>query len=365
MTDNTTASRMPKWLIPIAAISALIGVILFALGVLGGDIKTDAGNTEVRGQELPSDSKTLKVSNQAEANLLSWQGTVRSRLAVKIAPKLNARIVEVPVHPGDRLKKGDVIARLDDRDLRAAYNAANAAHRAAQAQAVQAKTEEKRSIDLYSKQAITRQNYDAVLAQAQSALALANQAADTAQQSNVLLGENVLYAPFDGIVGERIQEPGDMGMPNQPIITFHKPDDLRLEVAIADRCSAQVKLGMSVNVRVDAIWQTLTGSVDEISPEIDPQTRTQQIKVRLPKVNGLQQGQFASLELGCQADQQAIVIPKSSIVHYGQLQAVRVVDGQRLHIRHIRTGKDYGNQVQVLSGLHEGDTIMIEGGLKP
>jgi multidrug efflux pump subunit AcrA (membrane-fusion protein) len=122
---------------------------------------------------------------------------------------------------------------------------------------------------------------------------------------------------------------------------------------------------MSVNVRVDAIWQTLTGSVDEISPEIDPQTRTQQIKVRLPKVNGLQQGQFASLELGCQADQQAIVIPKSSIVHYGQLQAVRVVDGQRLHIRHIRTGKDYGNQVQVLSGLHEGDTIMIEGGLKP
>ena len=212
---------------------------------------------------------------------------MRSRLAVKIAPKLNARIIEVPVHPGDRLKKGEVIARLDDRDLLAAYNAANAAHIAAQAQAAQAKSEEKRIIDLYNKQAATRQNYDAVLAQAKSAQAMANQAASSAQQSKVMLGENVLYAPFDGVVGERLQEPGDMGMPNQPIITFLKPDDLRLDVAIADRCAAQVKLGMTVNVRIDAIQQTLTGKVDEITPEIDPQTRSQQLKVSLPKIAGL------------------------------------------------------------------------------
>ncbi len=363
--NNTAVSPTPKWLIPVAAISGLILVILFALGVLGGDQKTGAGNTEVRGQALPDNAKILKISSQAEANLLSWQGTVRSRLAVKISPKLNARIIDVMAHPGDRLKKGAVIARLDDRELRAAYSAANAAYRSAQAQATQAKSEERRYTDLYTKQAVTRQNYDAVLAQAKSAQALANQAADTAQQSKVLLGENVMYAPFDGVVGERLQEPGDMAMPNQPIITFLKPDDLRLEVAIADRCSSQVKLGMTVNVRIDAIGQALSGTVDEISPEIDPQTRSQLIKVRLPKVNGLQQGQLANLELGCQAEQQALLIPKSSIVHYGQLQAVRVVDGQRLHIRHIRTGKDYGSQVQVLSGLHEGDTILLEDGLKP
>ncbi len=365
MTEDTAVSRMPKWLLPIAAISALLLVILFALGVLGGDKKTEAGNTEVSGHTLPDNAKTLKVSSQSEANVLSWQGTIHSRLAVKIAPKLNARILELPVNPGDHLKKGDVIARLDDRELRAAYNAANAAYRAAQAQATQAKTEERRIIDLYGKQAVTRQNYDAVLAQSQSALALANQASDIAQQSKVLLGENVLYAPFDGVVGERLQEPSDMGIPNQPVITFLKPDDLRLEVAIADHCSAQLKLGMTVKVRIDTIGQTLSGTVDEISPEIDPQTHSQPLKVRLPKVNGLQQGQFANLELGCQAEQETIVIPKSSIVHYGQLRAVRVVDGQRLHIRHIRTGKDDGKQVQVLAGLHDGDTILVEGGLKP
>jgi len=365
MTEQNSVQHPPKWLIPGVAISALLLVILFALGILGGAKKIEPGNTPLTGLALPSGAKTLKVGAQAEANTLSWQGTVRSRLLAKIAPKLSARIVEVAVHPGDRLKKGVVIARLDDRDLLAAYNAANAAHSAAQAQAAQAKAEEKRIIDLYEKQAATRQNYDAVLAQAKSARALASQAASNAQQSKVMLGENVLYAPFDGIVGERLQEPGDMGAPNQPIITLLKPDDLRLDAAIADRCAAQVKLGMPVEVHIDALQQILSGTVDEISPEVDPQTHSQQIKVRLPKVDGLRHGQYASLELTCQADQQAITIPKSAIVHYGQLQAVKAVDGKLLHIRHIRTGKEFADKVQVLSGLQDGDVILINAGLQP
>lgn len=363
--DNHSLSRLPKGLIPIAAISALILVILFALGVLGGDKKTEAGNTDVKGLALPSHAKTLKVSTQMQANLLSWQGTVHSRLAVKISSKLNARIIELPVHPGERLKKGAVIAKLDDRELAAAYNAANASFHAAQAQAGLAKTEAARIIDLYNKQAVTRQNYDAVLAQTQSALALANQAAENARQSKVLQGENILYAPFDGVVAERLQEPGDMSLPNQPIITFLKPDDLRLEVAVSDRCFAQLKVGMSVKVQLEVIGQLLTGVVDEISPEIDAQTHSQQLKVSLPKVAGLQQGQFANLELACRESQQALFIPKSAVVQYGQLQAVNIVDGQRIHIRHIRTGKEQGLLVQVLSGLHDGDTIMIESGLNP
>ena len=352
MMDNHSVSRLPKGLIPIAAISVLVLVILFALGILGGDKKTEAGTTDVKGLALPSHAKTMKVTNQLEANLLSWQGTVRSRLAVKISSKLNARIIEIPV-------------QLDDRELAAAYNAANASFHAAQAQAGLAKTEAARIIDLYNKQAVTKQNYDAVLAQAQSALALANQAAENARQSKVLQGENILYAPFDGVVAERLQEPGDMSLPNQPIITFLKPDDLRLEVAVSDRCSAQLKVGMSVKVKVEVIGQLLTGVVDEISPEIDAQTHSQQLKIRLPKVAGLQQGQFANLQLACQESQQALFIPKSAVLQYGQLQAVNIVDGQRLHVRHIRTGKEQGLLVQVLSGLHDGDIIMIESGLNP
>ena len=368
MTEHIVGASAPKWLIPAIAIGGLLLVILFALGILGGESKTEPGNTPLSGQALPANAQTLKVGKQSAEHALSWQGTVRSRLAVKIAPKLNARILEIPVHPGDRVKKGQIIARLDDRDLRAASAAASAGQAAAQAQAAQAGAEEKRVIDLYNKQAATRQNYDTVLAQAQAARAMARQAASGAQQSQVMLGENVLYAPFDGVVGERFQEPGDMGMPNQPIVSFHQPDDLRLEAAIASHCAAQVKRGMNVKVLIDATHQALTGTVDEIAPEIDPQTRTQQIKIKLPPSAGLQHGQFGWLELGCQAEQQqSLLIPAAAVLHYGQLQAVRLVEAGQLHTRHIRTGKRYGEQVEVLSGLDDGETILldvaVDGGL--
>lgn len=358
MTEHFSESNSPKWLIPAAAITALLLVILFALGILGGDDKTEPGNTAESGSTLPSGAKTLKVGRQTANNRLSWQGVIRSRLAAKIAPKLNARILDIPVHPGDRVKKGDVIARLDDRDLRAAYQAASAAHSAAQAQAANAGADEKRMSDLFDKQAATQQSYDAALAQAKATRAMANQAASAAQQAKVMVGENVLYAPFDGVVGERLQEPGDMGLPNQPIVTLYKPDDLRLEASIASHCAAAVKLGMAVNVRFDTLQQTLAGSVDEIAPDIDPQTRTRDIKVKLPKTEGLQHGQFGWLELACANPQPTLMIPRGAVLHYGQLEAVKVVEGQKLYTRHIRTGKIDGEQIEVLSGLHEGETIL-------
>ncbi|MFZ2727780.1 MAG: efflux RND transporter periplasmic adaptor subunit [Methylococcaceae bacterium] len=358
-------SSIPKWLIPTSAISGLLLIILFALGLLGGGEKIPAGKAENNAPALPKNAQTLTLHSQTAANNLAWQGVIRSRELVKIAPKLNARIIELAVHASERVAKGAVIARLDDRDLRAAVSAAQAAQAAVQAQANQADIEARRTSELYQKQAATKQNYDAVLAQAKTAHAQLNQAASAVQQAQVMLGENVLVAPFDGIVGERLQEVGDMALPNQAIITFYKPNDLRLEAPIASACANQVKLGMSVNVKIDALKQSVSGKVDEISPEVDPQTRSQTIKVSLPNTKGLQHGQFAWLELACQAGQSALLIPNAAIIHYGQLQAVQVVDKGTVSYRHIRTGKAYGEQVEVLSGLHEGDNIIINSGLQP
>lgn len=354
-----------KWLLPAAAIGALLLVILFALGVLGGPDRVEPGTQAEKGRLLPSGASTLKVGSQAAANVLSWQGTVRSRTEAKVAPKINARILDVQVHPGDKVKKGEVLAKLDDRDLRAAYGAAVAARVAAQAQAAQAGADEKRMTDLYQKEAATRQGYDAALAQAKAARALAQQAASAAQQARVMLAENLLLAPFDGVVSERLKEPGDMAMPGQPVLLMHKPNDLRFESTIASHCFEQVTLGMLVTVRIDTLNDTVTAQVDEIAPEIDSLTHTRMIKVKLPSNDGLRHGQFGWLELSCQAEQQTILIPLTAVLQYGQLQAVKVVENQRLHTRHIRTGKRYGKLVEVLSGLHDGEIIMVNSELAP
>lgn len=365
MSENNSLFTGHKWLIPSAAIGALLMVIFYALGILGGPDKVEPGIITHPGQALPAGAQTVTVGSQLAANVLSWQGTVRSRTVAKIAPKLNARILEVVVHAGDKVKKGDVLARLDDRDLRAAYNAATAAQAAAQAQAAQAGADEKRMVDLYQKQAATRQNYDAAVAQAKAARAMVNQATSAAQQAKVMLGENVLYAPFEGVISERLKEPGDMAMPGDAVVLMHKADALRLEAAIASHCSEQLKVGMPVTVRIDTLNQTVSALVDEVAPEIDPQTHTRKIKAALPDVAGLQHGQFGWVELSCQAERQALLIPASAVLHYGQLQAVKVVDGLQVHIRHIRTGKRYGEQIEVLSGLRDGETILSDSGLAP
>ena len=357
--------KQPKTLIAIASVSGLLMVIFVALGVIGGEDKTEPGNTPHSGQTIGANAKLLKVGNQARANLSAWQGVVHSRQAVKLAPKLNARITEITVHPGDQLKKGQLIARLDDRDLRAAFNAAQAAQQAAHAQAEQANSEEKRITALYQQQAATRQTYEQVVAQAQAARATAKQAASSAQQSQVMLNENQIVAPFDGIVGERYQDPGDMGSSAQPIVSFYQANDFRLEASIPSQCLSQLQLEMPVDVRLDGSADDVKGSIDEIAPDLDPQTHSRLIKVNLPKNSALQHGQFGWLQLACQGQQNSLWIPANAIVHYGQLEAVKVVANQHWQIRHIRSGKRDGDQVEVLSGLHDGETILIDAGEQP
>lgn len=365
MSENNSASSTNKWLIPAVAIGALLLIIFYALGILGGPDKVEPGTVEAGGQSLPAGAKTLTISQQSAADTVSWQGTVRSRTVAKIAPKLNARIVDVLVHAGDRVKKGQVLAKLDDRDLQAAYNAAAAALVAAQAQAAQASADERRMVDLFNKEAATKQNYDAAVAQAKAARANASQAASSVQQAKVMLGENVLLAPFDGVISERLKEPGDMAMPGDPVVLMYKPDDLRFEADIASHCFGRITLNTPVSVRIDTLNQSFDGVVGEVAPDIDPLTHTRQIKINLPEAQGLKHGQFGWLELSCRAERQALLIPQAAVIYYGQLQAVKVIEDRHVHTRHIRIGKQYGDKVEVLSGLRDGETILSNGELTP
>jgi RND family efflux transporter MFP subunit len=352
-----------KWLIPSMAIIGLILLILYTLGLIGGGDKIAPGTTRPIIKPIPAHAKTLIVGKQNTDNRQSWPGVIHSRTVAKISPKLTARIVSVSVNSGDRVKKGEVLARLDERENRSAYQEAQAALAAAQAVAAQAQADAKRSQALYDKQAETRASHDAAVAHARSAQAAVNQAASAVEQVRLNLGENTLLAPFDAMVSERLKEAGDMGVAGEPVIILLKPDDLRLEAALPDSCARRLKVGQAVQVRVESLPATLTAQLDEILPEVDRQTGTQLLKATLPKTAGLQHGQFAWLEQSCADSQQLIMIPAAAVLHYGQLEAVRVVADNQLYTRHIRTGKQQGDSVEVLSGLRAGETIIVDNAL--
>jgi len=349
----------PKNINKIATIAAaVLALILLLLYMQGSFVsKVSPGNSPLPGDANTPQSNTAIVEKKQIDDILAWPGTVKSRTVANIAPKMTARIIEIKVHAGDKVKKGDLIARLDERDVKAQENAALAALVGANAQANRAKADEQRTRSLYSKEAATRENFDAVVASAKEAQAGANQAASAVTEIRSHLADTLLLAPFDGVVVKRHQEPGDMGLPGVPVVTLQTPQGLRLEADVPSTCAGRYSIGMNVNVRIDTLGLTTSAQIDEISPEVDSQTRTQLIKIALPAIEGLQPGHFGWLEQTC-GQHEAMLIPAGAVQHIGQLEVVKVLSEGRQLMRHIRTGKAFGEQIEVISGLHAGETVI-------
>jgi RND family efflux transporter MFP subunit len=338
-----------------AAVLALILLLLYMQGSFVS--KVSPGLSPLPGDSNIPKSYTAVVEKKQVDDILAWPGTVKSRTVANIAPKMTARIIEIKVNAGDKVKKGDLIARLDERDVKAQETAALAALAGANAQANRAKADERRIRSLYSKEAATRENFDAVVARSKEAQAGANQAASTVTEIRSHLADTLLLAPFDGVVVKRLKEPGDMGLPGVPVVALQTAQGLRLEAGVPSTCAGRYSIGMDVTVRIDNLGLTTGAQIDEISPEVDPQTRTQLIKLVLPAIEGLQPGFFGWLEQAC-GQHETLLIPASAVLHIGQLEVVKVVSDGRQLMRHIRTAKTFGDKIEVISGLHAGETVI-------
>jgi RND family efflux transporter MFP subunit len=337
---------------------AVLALILLLMYMQGSFVsKVPPGSSPQANNANTPHSKTAIVEKRQIDDIMTWPGTVKSRTVANIAPRMTARILEIKVNAGDKVKKGDVIARLDEREIRAQENAALAALTGANAQANRSRADEHRTRSLYNKEAATREKFDTVVAQAKEAQAAVNQATSTVSEIRSHLADTLLLAPFDGVIVKRLQEPGDMGLPGVPVVSMQLPKGLRLEANVPTTCAGRYRTGMEVTVRIDALGQTTSAQIDEISPEVDPQTRTQLIKIALPAIEGLQPGYFGWLEQACD-QHETLLIPASAVQHIGQLEVVKVLSEGRQIMRHIRTTKTFGDQIEVISGLHAGETVI-------
>ncbi|NOU23743.1 MAG: efflux RND transporter periplasmic adaptor subunit [Methyloglobulus sp.] len=353
---QTEPKNIKKPVILSAAVLALILLLLYMQGSFVS--KVPPGVSPQKTNSITSNYNTAIVEKKQVDDILTWPGTVKSRTVANIAPKMTARIIEIKVHAGDKVKKGAVIARLDERDIKAQENAALAGLAGANAQSSRAKADEQRIRSLYSKEAATRENFDAVIARAKEVQAIVNQAESAVSEIRAHLADTLLLAPFDGVVVKRLQEPGDMGQPGVPLVTLQTPQGLRLEADVPSTCAGRYRTGMDVTVRIDTLGITTTAQIDEISPEVDPQTRTKLIKIALPANEGLQPGLFGWLEQACDRHE-ALLIPASAVQHIGQLEVVKVLAEGQVLMRNVRTAKTFGDQIEVISGLHAGENVIL------
>lgn len=354
---SDSVARIPRK--AIAAAGAVLGLILLLLyleGAIGGH-KVEPGHA-APGAEA-ANAATVVVEERDVDDVVDWPGTVTARLSAEIAPTVMARVLDVRVQAGSAVRRGDVIAVLDARDLTARRQQAEGAVTAAAAQARQAEADLGRARQLFAKQALTRQDLDAAEARAATVRAQAAQARDALAEARVHLGETEVRAPFDGVVAARHLDPGDTAGPGAPVALLQDPSTLRLEADVSEGCAAPLAIGAELPVRVGAPPVELVARVEELAPVADPSSRTRHVKAVLPANQALRPGAFASLRLAC-GTHRAMVVPAAAVRRAGQLETVRVlVDGAPL-VRSVRTGKAIGDQVEILSGLRAGDTVLVQ-----
>lgn len=305
-------------------------------------------------ESLESDSPDLPtalvriqtIESKPEALIEEVVGTVRAKRHATLEAKLSGRIEKLPVVLGQHVSTGELLALLNAPEIVARLDQA-------QASLEQAESEWNRISKLFEQQAATRADYEA----AQARYRIAKGAA---AEARAIMSYVEVVAPFDGVVTKKWVDVGDLGSPGKPLISIEDPSALQLEADLPQSIAASVERGVRLRLQVDGVDANLIGTVNEIATAADSFSRTFRVKVDLPSQAGLRSGQFARLLVPV-GESDSLRVPASAIVYRGQMEIVFVVTKQHAHMHLVKTGKQFFDEIEVLSGLQAGDAVVVSG----
>jgi len=274
--------------------------------------------------------RTLEIQLQHTPDVYEAVGTVRAKLTATVAPRVMATIERIPVKAGDPVRAGDELARLDDRDLRAEYE--------------RAKADYVRFKNLLEKEAATRAEFDAVQSRYRTAEAKLSYANVT--------------APFDGVVGQKLCDVGDLASPGKALFVVEQPSDFRLDTQVPERFAGIIGVGKSVPVLIDATGEKCDGIIGEVDPAGDPASHTFVVKIDLHCQQPLKSGQFGRAQL-LVGERTGMFVPTDAVHERGQLTYVLVAADGVARMRLVKPGGSYADLTELLSGVQPGDRVIV------
>ncbi|BCS52553.1 efflux RND transporter periplasmic adaptor subunit [Geobacter sp. SVR] len=359
-----------------------IMALLCAAVLLGGCSRGHDGGKQASAPPVVLKGLALQaVTRSALPDTLEATGTVRARTSAVVASRIPGTLSMLNVREGDRVSKGQVLARLDAQEHQAAAAAALAGIDEAQ-QALEESRARQRLADLtferfrrlFDEQAVTRQEFDIrrterdLAAQAVArAEARLKQAREGSGAARTLADQTSILAPLTGIVTSRQADPGSTVFPAQPLMTIEDGTHYQLELDIPENMVARLRPGMPVGVTLDALGAapaSFTARIDEIVPAADPRSRTVVAKVPLERA-GLRSGMFGRGSITLGSSTSGILVAEQGIVRRGALTSVWVVDRDNVaRLRLVKAGKTASGRVEILAGLSEGERVVVSGAEK-
>lgn len=334
---------------PAAGVAGLAALVIWSVGAL--EKKVAPGRVEHQpGVAVPAGANPVVVRMVESASRVEVAGTTASEQRINLSARLSAYVQEVRVSAGDAVTNGQLLVALDDRELREQLTAA-------ESQFKQAEAEYTRATQLFEKAAATEQARMAAEAGYEDAKA-------RLQQARVMLGYTRIVSPIDGVVTDRRIEAGDLAAPGQVLLAVYDARRMRLEAPVPVRLIPRFALGQALELRIEGAPGPVKGTVREIVSEVDPLTRTQKVKVGIADPGlRLLPGAYGGVWVDGDV-RKTLWAPAKAVYRVGQQEFVQVVVGGRAIRRAVKTGVTRDGQVEVLSGLEDGDAILPEPVMK-
>jgi RND family efflux transporter MFP subunit len=311
---------------------------------------------------------TIAVQSKQVGSVVALDGVIEPVKQSVISAQASGRIATLAVMAGDKVRAGQTLATIDDREATVGVQRSQAQVNQADAELRNAQANQARTKDLQEKGFVSKAALDVADAQYQSALAVRDQATAGVRQSDLAQGFTRVVAPFDGWVLQIHAQAGDLAVPGKQLLTVYAPQPLRAVVHVPASRSQSVQSATQTFVKVDvaqgkAIW--ITPSARTAIPSADPVSQTTEWRLDIPAKDAatLVPGQQVQVQfLQAQSSPVArLLVPQAAIVRRGELTAAYVVNGQGFSLRAVRLGAQQGgHMVEVLAGLTAGDFIALD-----
>jgi RND family efflux transporter MFP subunit len=339
-----------------------------------------AGRTGGRGSGRPSLTvDTATASRHEVIEYITVVGNLIGQATVDVVPRVAGRIDSLPVKLGDRVNKGQLIAKIEDRELQqqvkqveqnVLVNNATVTQRESDLQL--RKTTLDRQKSLLTQGLATRQTVEDAEAAHNSAVAAVDLAKAQLGQTTARLDElkitlsnTNIISPVDGFIGRRNLDQGAFAGANTPIVSVVDIRTVRLVSNLVEKDFKRVKAGVVALIEVDAFpGEQFTGVVSRVAPVFDSATRTAPMEIEVPNPGyRLKPGMFARVRLTVDRRPDALTVPRNAVVDSEGRRGVFLVEGQTAKFQPVTTGLQDNERIEILEGLAEGTRVITTGAL--
>ena len=320
---------------------------------------------------VPPAVPTVLVGAGTSGGGFEIDGGLQALQQSTVAAQLGGNVLQLAVKAGDRVKAGQLLARIDERDAQAGLARSEAAVAQADAELRNARLNAERSRELRAQGFISQAALDVAETQLKAVQASLQQAQSGRTQAALARGFAAVTSPFDAVVLGTHVEAGELASPGRPLVTLYAPGRMRAVVQLPASRSAAARGAEAVQVQLpggaDSRWVTPAARTE--LPGTDPVSQTIEWRLDLSAADsaGLQPGQNVRVRFtgpavaaAAAATPGRLTVPAAAVLRRGELTAVYAVQDTRFVLKAVRLGAAQGTGVEVLAGLQPGERIALD-----